>query len=136
MKAVLRLECIGDDARQYLRLGRMMANEACSGAGDAMVGDMPARWWVAKIAGRDQKYRYRREFLRGFKDYDRANSCGSRGVEMVYTLDQGCVYEVQSPQTWARNDRYFCRVDDGGEIQRITREEVDAWLDTQRAPSV
>lgn len=116
MTYVLSLEAIGDDAAQASRspVGRMLG--------------LPARRpWAAEIVGRDDRYGLERRFLDGKKDYRRANSIGSRGVYVYYRLEPGSVYEVNDLVSWSRSDRYFCRID-GGNLIRMTREEVEAWL--------
>ena len=128
MLASLKLEAIGDDLRQTLRLWRNIADLAAPGLGDVVIGSTPSRAWVAWITGPDARYRWKREFLRGRKDYTDANGVGSRGVYVWYTLESGKVYEVQAPVTWKRDERYFCRVTDDGEIVGIEESEVPEWL--------
>jgi hypothetical protein len=107
--AMLQLECIGDDTAQLLGV----------------------RWtqpWVAELTGFSKQHRYRRLFLRGQKDYTQANSMGSRGVYEHFLLEPGRVYEVYARLTWHRSDRYFCRVDADGGVERIDEVEVRRHL--------
>lgn len=143
MIAMIGIEAIGDDAdfREQRRKmsgiskGRMF-NHAFRGGGTraaAMMADMiryenRPRAWVARITGRDERHGLAREFLRGKKDYREANSTGSRGVYRWFELPEGQVFEVNAPQTWTAADRYFCRSVRGKAV-RMTREELDAWLD-------
>lgn len=83
------------------------------GLGRATMGDAMPRPWVAKITGTDKKYKYKREFVRGQKDYSKANSTGSRGIYIYYYLDEGCIYEVSEQVTWKSWERYFCKVEKG-----------------------
>lgn len=125
MLAMLRLEAIGD-----------AENAGCRGL-SAFLGVVDERMrramrppirvpWVARITGRDPKYGLARDFLRGRKDYADSNSIGSRGVYLYFTLADG-VYEVRELKSWRRERRYFCRAS-GGELNELSREEVDAWL--------
>jgi len=133
MKAPLALEAIGDDSRQHLTLLGHIADAAYAGLGDAVIGrPPPQRQWCAEIAGRSRAGRYVMSFLRGKKDYRGANSKGSRGVMVWYTLDEGKIYAVSSPESWRRDRRYFARVCPDGTIEEVTREDVDLWL-AQRA---
>jgi hypothetical protein len=82
--------------------------------------------WVARLTGPDPLYGFIREFLRGQKDYSRANGTGSRGVYVYYPLRPG-IYEVHKRLNWRKTRRYFIRVE-GTEITEISREEVLACL--------
>ena len=99
---------------------------------DAVIGRVPTPCWVAEITGPDPRYRWARKFVKGKKDYAKANSKGSRGVFVWYTLQSGRVYDVQARVTWRRTERYFCRVDDAGEVVRMTEEEVRQWFARQQ----
>jgi len=119
-----------------LALEHIGAHSETTGAGMAQFAsllgaDMVARQrkpWVARITGRCERYGLAREFVPcRITDYSRSNGVGSRGVVCRYILSPG-VYEVNAWQSWRGRDRYFARVTDGGEVRRITREEVDAWL--------
>lgn len=86
-----------------------------------------ARVWVARITGTDPKFGLKREFVNGIVDKTRANSCGSRGVHVVYNLPDG-IYEVQGGQSWAaRERRRFVRVA-GDEMEEIGLSDVLASL--------
>ena len=129
MKASLKLEAIGDNTYQYMKLWTGILNSGMPGLGDMLTGDAPkSACWVAQIIGFDPKYKYARQFVKGKKDYTHANSKGSRGVFVYYVLESGYVYEVLSPSTWSRIDRYFCTVTDDGEIQRVDKDYVDQWI--------
>jgi len=84
---------------------------------------MPKRAWCAEITGFDSKYGLKRKFLRGQKDYSEANGPGSRGIYKYYALEEGKIYEINSPLSWKNDDRYFCRIENGEE-NRMTKEEV------------
>jgi hypothetical protein len=119
--AVLELEFIGENADAYRRLVDQQAKAA-----GVDLGTKSSCPWVARITGFDATYGLAREFVRGQIDYSRANSKGSRGVYLYFPLKEG-VYEVKQHLTWAKNRRYFCRVE-GMQITEITRDEVEQWL--------
>lgn len=129
MKHALSLEMIGDN---YVQLNRLdiakLDNLLWPGAGAEMVGKISHSCWVAEITGRHERYVFERRFLPYHKDYSGANRIGSRGIMARYTVEDGRIYEVSSPTSWARVDRYFCRYEGGLQI-RMTKEEVVAWLE-------
>jgi hypothetical protein len=87
--------------------------------------------WVARILGRHPKFRFDRDFVRGMKDYSKANGAGSRGVYSTYWLEPG-IYEVAEKRSWGSSRRYFCVVYNG-EVTEIPEGEVDAWLEKLRS---
>lgn len=123
MRASLKIEAVGDNVHQALCCYRAMANEAVPGLGDVTFGKSPFYYWAAKITGQDPVYKYRREFLKPKKDYSLANSKGSRGVFLYFLLDSGFVYEVKTSK-----GRYFCTVTDDGDIEEISKEQVEQWI--------
>lgn len=123
MLAVLELEWIGEYNDAHCRLYDKQIKMVGNGLD---LGYKSNRPWVARITGRDAIYGLAREFVRGQIDYSRANSKGSRGVYLYFPLKEG-IYEVLAHRTWAKNRRYFCRVENTT-ITEITREEVEAWL--------
>lgn len=134
MKASLKIEAIGDNTYQYTKLWTGILNSGMPGLGDMLTGDAPkSACWVSQIVGFDPKYKYVRQFVKGKKDYTHTNSKGSRGVFVYYILESGYVYEVSSPRTWSRIDRYFCTVTDDGEIRRVNKEYVDQWINDHLA---
>lgn len=107
----LRLEAIGD-------------NESFSALG--MFG-LPQRYWAAKILGINNFNNFVRTFLKGARDYTRANSQGSRGIFVTFYLEEGPIYEISSPKSWKHTDRHFARIVNG-EVIRMTKNEVLACL--------
>lgn len=81
------------------------------------------RPWVAEVGFGRVGY----NFLRGRIDYSQANSVGSRGVYVWYTLHEGQIYRVQDLVSWKRTERYYCAVRDG-QIVRFTDEEAKTCL--------
>jgi hypothetical protein len=128
MKATLGLELFGDNIMRQMQATRRSLNELGPGLGDEIIGKVPAGTWVAEIIGHDLRYGYQRQFSGEPPDYTRANSKGSRGVFAWYILESGRTYEVKAQLSWSRTERYFCFVSPEGEIIRIDKEEVDAWL--------
>lgn len=128
MRAVLKLEAIGDDIHAYKKLIRRGDIEPDNIRRIPAVKQMRSRAWVARITGLDPQYHFNREFVRGQKDYSEANSVGSRGVYIYYALTDG-VYEVNAPTSWTRTDRYFMRVE-GTQMTRMSMEEVMAWAES------
>lgn len=133
MKASLRVEAIGHDTDQALRELESLVNCVAPGLGTATFGGGPVathetpRYWVAEILGLDPVYQYQRKFLRGKKDYKFANSVGSRGVYAYYLLESGKLYEVKAPVSWKRSERYFCVVNNDGDIVRVGQEFIEQW---------
>lgn len=119
-KVVLKLECINDNWGLPPEL--LIYVPLFNGG-----RHLSPRQWVAEINGKDDTYKYKRQFLRGKKDYRYANSRGTRGVYAYYILDEGKLYEVSDPKTWRHSDRYFCTVKDG-QIVKLTEQEVEEWL--------
>lgn len=83
--------------------------------------------WVAEIVSLDNKWKFKREFLQGQKDYASSNNSGSRGIFSYYNLFTGAIYEVNSHVSWRKSDRYFCRVE-SGQIVRMSEQDVIEWL--------
>lgn len=128
MLTVLKLEIIGDNYFAYKRdlaNGNARENPRVERYGE-MMGRDKTRPWVARIAGLDKQYGFKREFQRGQRDYSKANSIGSRGVYEYFALKSG-IYEVHERCTWKRTRRYFICVENA-EITEISREEVEEWL--------
>jgi hypothetical protein len=124
MKASLKIEAIGDNIDQMYRHFANLTNMLVPGLGTVTFGDAPKKsYWVAQIMGHDPKYRYRRYFLFGKKDYKFANSKGSRGVFVYYLLESENIYEVKTSKR-----RYFCTVSEDGDIVEISKEVVDKWV--------
>lgn len=135
MIAVLGLEEIGADSnhRDAVDFSRGGSAPARSAVGTANLRRVVRylnrpKPWVARITARDPRFGFVREFLDGQRDYADANSTGSRGVFRWYHLEEGFVVEVNAPASWKHADRYFARASQG-QLVRMTRDEVEAWLD-------
>lgn len=139
---MLGLESVGDDApfRSATRALDAISRHALRAGGLHRIHEIQRyaqrpRAWVARITGHDARYGVEREFLRPKKDYTEANGTGSRGVYLWYELPASSVYEVNAPLSWKHADRYFCR-SERGQVVRMTREAVDAWLAAKVTPVV
>ena len=111
MRASLVIEAIGHGEAQQMRLYRGIMREAGLGrAGNALLGDWSPRWGVLDIQTGREVY--------GRTDYSLANSKGSRGVRIWYTLESGRRYRVRAPQSWKSTDEYVCHVTKDGNIVR------------------
>ena len=117
MYSTIKIECIGAVPDGiYIALDRILGGilgyEEC----------FKKRWWVAEITGKCEKYGLSRKFLSPRRDASCGNSVGSRGIYANYMLEHGKVYEISSPVSWKKTDRYFCK----GESPRtrIGREDV------------
>jgi hypothetical protein len=129
MMAVLKLEIIGDNYLQHLKLieqGKVPQPHLKKYIRLLKYGRKKFRPWVACLRGLDEKYGFAREFIVGMRDYSQANSIGSRGVFEYFALGNG-LYEVNECVRLGRARRYFIKVEDL-EITEITREEVEEWL--------
>ena len=124
MKAYLEIELFGEDTRQLTKLYANITNEIIQGLGEATFGSMPASGWVAEITGFDPKYKYCRKFLKYKKEYSRSNSKGSRGIMAEYILESEHIYQVKSQTSWKNVRKYFCIVNENGDIIEISEEEV------------
>jgi len=133
VKASLKIEAIGNNSYQEMRLYRLVMNECFPSAGDILLPGMKKNYWVAKICGVDNKFGYAREFIRGKTDYRNANSKGSRGVYIYYILESDNIYEILQPITWIKSKRWFCQVDENGDIIEIDKESVNQWLKNRLA---
>jgi hypothetical protein len=116
MRAVLKLEVIGDNYRQHLR-----AIEADQAPMPHMkqylqalrYGRPDLRTWVARLTDTG------REFVTGMRDYADANGIGSRGVYEYFALTPG-VYEVNECVSLGKARRYCIRVGDDAVYQEVT----------------
>lgn len=132
MKAVLRLEYIGastwDRLRQFERFERAVLG--CRRADDIFVDgdaymDLPGpRVLAYRVLGPDAGSVGP---VYGHRDYSQANSKGTRGVMVVYTLEQGVIYRVKAPTSWRSSSQFFAVVDDDGSVLRMSKAEVLEW---------
>lgn len=129
MRAVLKLEMIGDNYLQHLKLVEQgKAPQPCLKRYIRLLkyGQRKFRPWVARLRGLDEKYRFAREFIVGMRDYSLANSIGSRGVFEYFALANG-LYEINECIKLGCARRYFIRAENTT-ITEISREEVEQCL--------
>lgn len=124
MKAAIGIEAKYDNVYQEFKLWRNITNIVVPGLGDMTFGYLPPSHWVARITGFDPKWKYAREWVRYKKDYRKSNSKGSRGVYKWYILESGNIYEIKEDS----RHRYFCIVNDNGEIEYVEEEYVKEWI--------
>lgn len=79
--------------------------------------------WVARLTGLDDHYGFAREFIRATYDYSYATKANGKGTCMYFAMPPG-FYEVYWPTSWKHDYRGFRRVDEYGNVNTITREEV------------
>lgn len=120
MRAVLRIELIGDDFFYYQRTKIKSPEQLWQMS--RRLGFNEQKSWVAKITGLDDKFGFKREFLRGTRDYSQANSTGSRGIFCYYPLKPG-LYEINERVNWKRVKHWFAKVENC-KIIEITKDEV------------
>jgi len=128
MLTQIKLEAIGSDLNETLKFYTNMYNEILPGLGYAAIGSVPKRYWCAEITGFDAVYKYSRFFLKGKFDYTHSNSKGSRGVYVFFLLNENKIYEVSEPKSWKNTDRYFCKINNCGDVIKLSKQEVDKWL--------
>ena len=123
MYSTIKIECIGASPNDvYLAIDKMF------GGVIGYAECFKKRWWVAEITGICEKYGLSRSFLSPRRDASKSNSVGSRGIYANYILEYGKLYEVSSPASWKKTDRYFCTGDDPK--KHLTKEEAIEWLKT------
>lgn len=79
--------------------------------------------WCARLTGLDATYGFKRQFVRGVRDYSSAATHTGRvtGVMMYFALPSG-IYDTYDPGD--KPHRKFIQVDMNGDICTITREAV------------
>jgi hypothetical protein len=123
MKAYYRTEIFADNTRQRMKLWEKVVNMGIPEYGTFMF-HMPADAWAAEITGFDPKYKYYREFLQAKHDYTYANGKGSRGVYWEWIFESDHIYEVKHRISWQRSERFFCTVDNDGNVIKMEKKEV------------
>lgn len=81
------------------------------------------RPWVSRLTGLWPNGQIKRQFMRGLHDYTHGQAHHSRGVYLYFTLPPG-LYEFFRPVSWRRDERFWGRVTEQGEIEAMTREEI------------
>ena len=123
MKGTIGLEHIGANVRSAMASLAQFERSAGIHASDELPYSGPA---VAEIY-RDGDLVCRR-FLDGKRDYSKANSKGSRGIFVWYTLEQDRLYWVRAPQSWHSVETYFAALRLDGSVYRLSEQEAAAWV--------
>ncbi len=92
------------------------------------------RPWVARITALHERFGFTREFLRPVYDYTYATKKG-KNTYVYFHMAPG-LYELFYPVSWQHDERYFARVDDNGDLHKISREEVAECLKSADSVSV
>jgi hypothetical protein len=126
MKALLRLEAIGEGYREeYRRTGR------ARGAAALRTVALDRKPEVAEVSqSRPGERRLTR--LRPDRDYARASSTANRGLYWLFVIESGHLYQVRELVTWNHERTYFCTVSAQGEIVEVPEGQIDAVLREQR----
>lgn len=132
MKAFIRGEVFGDNARQQMQLCAKIVNMGLPGYGSWFF-HCPSNTWAAEIIGFDKKFKYCREFLKGKRDYTYGNSNGSRGIYWEWILESGRIYEIKRQISWSSTERFFCVVDNNGDIVKLDEKDVIECLKRRSA---
>ena len=115
MRAVLRLEVIGDNYRHHLHVienGEAREPHLRQYIQVVRYGRRGLRPWVVRIVDRG------REFVDGVRDYTDANGTGSRGVFEYFALTPG-IYEVNECVRLGKMRRYYIRVGEDATYEEI-----------------
>lgn len=74
-----------------------------------------------------------RQPVRPRRDYTYANSTGSRGVRLCWTLDSGRLYELLHRESMTRWATRTVTVTHDGDVIDLTPEEVRQWRSDRSA---
>jgi hypothetical protein len=86
------------------------------------------RPWIAQLLGLDAKRGYERRFVNGSRDYTDADRKG-RGTKLYFQLEHGRLYEVNRWRTRAKEERFFVRVNDTGDVVGVAQDDVTRILE-------
>jgi hypothetical protein len=106
MRAVIRLELIGDNFYRHLQLvdaGKARMPRIKEYIKLLRYGRNELKPWVARLTTTG------REFVEAHHDYSQANSIGSRGIFAYYALTDG-IYEVNERVSFEKARRYCIHV--------------------------
>jgi hypothetical protein len=131
MKAYLEIELFNENTRQAIR--RMNEYMRTIRPNDDAFVQIPPSGWVAEIIGFNPQYRYERCFLPRKLDYSRAYADGARGIYAEYILESGKIYDVKHRVSRKNTRRYFCTVNEEGDIVKLEEQEVIEWLKNRLA---
>ena len=115
MRAVIRLEVIGENYRHHLRAvgeGKAKKPHLKKYIELLRYGQKKFTPWVARITANGY------EFIESHRDYSQANGIGSRGIFEYYALRAG-LYEVNACVKLGEMRRYCIIVNDDTTIEEI-----------------
>lgn len=125
MKGTIGLEFIGCNTADMLRAFA----DIQSLCGVKIRGDdAPARGPYVAAVTRSPSEDLTLSPVWGKRDYSKANSKGSRGVYVWYTLEMDVLYYVREPKSWRSVAEYYVAVTQSGRIYKLSDEEVEEWL--------
>lgn len=126
MKATIGLEHIG--ANIYNDMRALDETFAALGFRVDMTGEYPYRGPAVAEMYRDGAGDLHAHWLAGKRDYTRANSKGSRGIKVWYTLEENRLYWVREPRSWRHVAEYYAAVTPEGGVYYLSEEEANEWL--------
>lgn len=119
MKASIGLEFIGCNSADLVQsLARI---EGCK-------PDKPLFGPFVRVACRNDDGEIVWRTIYGQRDYSKANSKGSRGVYVWYTLEEDKLYFVKEPKSWKSSAYYYCAVSATGDVIKVSEEDAREWL--------
>lgn len=124
MKGTVGLEYIG------LNTDQLFAQYAalCRAIGHLPDEDFPRREPAVAEISRDEFGGLAKCWLAGKRDYSKANSKGSRGVYVWYTLEQDKLYWIKDPRSWRCTETYFAAITADGTVCRLSEAQAQEWL--------
>jgi len=125
MRAVIKLELIGDNYQQHRKLiecGDVPTPHIREYVRVLRYGHKKLRPWVARLTGLDEQFGFKREFVHSARDYRDARGIGMRGIYEYFALSGG-LYEVNECIKLGAARRYFILVN-GEQITEIDCAEM------------
>jgi hypothetical protein len=98
------------------------------GSNNDWIIDFKLKPWACEITGRNIRGSLIRRFISPKWDYRGCNSNGSRGIFLWFIAESGKLYEVKHRTSWRGSDRYYCTVNDSGDLIRLEREVAEEWI--------
>lgn len=89
--------------------------------------------WVNELTGVMLSGAFLSRRLKPKADYTHANSKGTRGVWLFWTLECGPVYQARYRTTWTDWHERILTVAPDGRILDVTEEEAREWLANARS---
>ncbi len=64
----------------------------------------------------------------GKRDYSKANSKGTRGVNLCYVLEENEIYWIKERLSWKRTAYYYAAVTPDGDVVELSELQAKEWL--------